>query len=355
MAFDYIDYTRAASAPGVSVVIPGGQSWGQVFPEGHWLNPIEIVPGSQLRITNIDGSITYIYGTGLTIDPVTGLPPYNLATGKYEGGTITSMERLSADGVTLYETVAFHDNPTPFENYLGNLFTDGVTQWITAGSDTYYLNQTSDITDEQFDAGTDGVIASGTSFTLGANIENLTSTTTAAFNGIGNDRANYILTGIGDDSLNGMAGDDTLEGGAGRDAMTGGGGDDTYIVDNAGDKTNEAFNQGTDRVQTSLKDYVLSANVEGLYFTDTVSNHVGTGNATNNTLVGSDQVDRLTGLGGNDVFDGGSNDGAAVDRLVGGMGDDTYYLTGTVADDIVEFKAQGKADTKTCHNPLSQK
>ena len=344
MAFDYIDYTRAATAPGVSVVIPGGLSWSQVFKPGQWLNPIEISPGSQLRFTNTDGSITYVYGTGLTIDPVTKLPPYNLMTNQYEGGLITSMVRLSADGVTVYETIDFHDEPLGNDNFLGNLFTDGVSSWITAGDDFYSLNQTSDITEEEASKNIDFVTVSGTSFTLGANVEDLTATTTAAFTGVGNDRDNVIISGIGDDKLSGMAGKDTLNGGLGRDIMMGGSDDDTYFVDNAGDKTIELSRQGTDFVITTLADYVLAANVEGLVFTDTASKHTGTGNASDNTLVGSDQVDRLTGLSGNDILDGGKNDGAAIDSLVGGFGDDAYYLTGTVADAIVEFKGQGKAD-----------
>ena len=58
------------------------------------------------------------------------------------------------------------------------------------GNDTYYVGD-GDTVIEAADAGKDTII-SGIRWTLGANVENLTLTGTAAINGYGNDLANTL-------------------------------------------------------------------------------------------------------------------------------------------------------------------
>ena len=132
-----------------------------------------------------------------------------------------------------------------------------------AGNDTYIVDNAGDVVTEALNNGID-TVQSSVSFTLGANVDNLTLTGTANLNGTGNGDAN-VLTGNG--------GNNTLDGGAGVDTMNGGAGDDTYKVDNVADVVTEAagVGSGIDTVQSSVS-YTLGANVENLTLVDAASN-----------------------------------------------------------------------------------
>ena len=108
-----------------------------------------------------------------------------------------------------------------------------------AGDDEYTVDAAGDVLTEAANQGID-IVFSKISWTLGANLENLTLTDAAALNGIGNGLANSIVGnassnllngGAGNDTLQADGGNDTLDGGAGADSMNGGAGDDTYVID----------------------------------------------------------------------------------------------------------------------------
>ncbi|MBX4929980.1 M10 family metallopeptidase C-terminal domain-containing protein [Rhizobium binae] len=203
------------------------------------------------------------------------------------------------------------------------------TMWGGIGDDTYVVDIATDLVIENVNEGTDMVRTALASYTLGNNVENLTYTGSASFNGAGNALANTIT---------GAAGNDTLNGGIGADTLIGGAGHDTYIVDDAGDIVTEAADAGTDTVRTNLASYTLAANVENLAFIGT-GTFAGTGNNLDNTITGGAAADTLSGDAGNDTLNGG----AGADTLIGGEGDDTYIVDN--AGDIVTEAADEGADT----------
>jgi Ca2+-binding RTX toxin-like protein len=164
----------------------------------------------------------------------------------------------------------------------------------------------------------------------------------------------HLLGRAGSDTIVGFGGDDTLEGGAGADLMKGGPGDDTYVVDNVGDKIEEAGNGGTDTVVTNLAGYKLGSAIENLTLTGT-ANLSATGHSGNNVLTGNDGANLLDGGSGNDTLIGGvgtdtlqggaGNDslagGAEGDRLLGDGGDDT--LSGGEGGDTLDGGGQSDA------------
>ena len=95
------------------------------------------------------------------------------------------------------------------------------------GDDTYVVN-VGDTLIENVGEGTD-LILSSISWTIGANLENLTLTGNGSINGTGNGLANVLTGNRGNNILDGGAGDDTLFGGAGNDILTGGLGADQFV------------------------------------------------------------------------------------------------------------------------------
>ena len=204
------------------------------------------------------------------------------------------------------------------------------------GNDTYYVDNTSDVIKENADEGTDKVYASA-DYTLSDNIENLTLTGTDSITGTGNDSDNYIIGNSGDNTLSGGAGNDTIDGAGGADSMIGGAGNDLYYVDNIGDVVTENSDEGTDEVYSSA-DYTLSDNIENLTLTGTDS-ITGTGNDSDNYIIGNLGDNTISGGAGADTIYGGSG----ADSMVGGEGNDLYYVDNT--NDVITENTDEGTDT----------
>ena len=220
-----------------------------------------------------------------------------------------------AYGAKIENAVGSANDDTLIGNALANLLNGRAgkdTMIGGAGNDTYVVDNIGDKVQESSTLASEvDTVISSVNYTLGANIETLTLSSTANLNGTGNTLNNRI---------NGNAGANTLDGGGGIDTLVGGAGNDIYVVDNPKDVVTETSTLASeiDTVRSSVS-WALGANLENLTLTG--SAHLnGTGNALNNVL---------TGNAGNNVLNGG----AGRDTLIGGAGNDTYVLDR--ADELV--------------------
>jgi len=223
------------------------------------------------------------------------------------------------------------------------------------GDDDYTVKDAGDEVIELPNEGYDTIRVHLNSYTLPANVEEVIFRGVGDFAGTGNNLANRMRGGSGNDSLYGLAGNDVLiglggndllDGGAGDDRMEGGAGDDVYIVDSAGDVVVELAGEGTDEVRTTLAGYTLGANLENLTYTG-ASFFTGIGNAAANRLVAGNAGSSLFGGAGSDVLIGGTgadrlDGGEGADRMVGGRGNDVYVVDSE--DDVVVEEANGGRD-----------
>ena len=201
------------------------------------------------------------------------------------------------------------------------------------GNDTYVVDNAGDVLVEVAGQGTDTALSSVT-YTIGANVENLTLTGTSNINGTGNALDNILTGNSGINRLDGGLGNDFLDGGAGRDTLVGGAGNDTYVVDVANEIITEGLGGGTDLVLSKIS-YTLQANLENLTLTGTdplngtgnTLNNLITGNAGNNIIAGLNGDDKVNAGAGNDTVSGGDG----KDLLFGEDGNDT--LSGNDGDD----------------------
>jgi Ca2+-binding RTX toxin-like protein len=183
------------------------------------------------------------------------------------------------------------------------------------GDDTYMVNSVNDSIVEGRNEGYDTVISS-TNYQLNQNIEELRLLEGYNIHGTGNALNNKIMGNSADNILDGITGADTLMGGLGND---------TYMVNSVNDSIVEGRNEGYDRV-ISNTNYQLNQNIEELRLLEGYNIH-GTGNALNNKIMGNSADNILDGITG-------------ADTLMGGLGNDTYYVD-NAGDQIIENANEG--------------
>jgi Ca2+-binding RTX toxin-like protein len=278
------------------------------------------------KLTGGAGNDTYYIGAGDTVveassggtDIVFSSASFTLPT-NVENLTLTGSGNIDATGNTLANTLTGNSGNNRLDGGSGSDKMNG-----GAGDDTYIVDATGDVVTENANEGTDTVLSAVT-YTLSANLENLTLTGTSAINGTGNASDNVLTGNSGNNTLTGGAGNDRLVGGAGSDKMSGGLGNDTYVVDASGDVVTENANEGTDTVESAVT-YTLGSNVENLILTGTAAINA-TGNTLANTLIGNAAANKLDG-------------GSGADTMQGGAGDDSYVVD-NAADVVTEQANEG--------------
>ncbi|OYT88665.1 MAG: hypothetical protein CFE43_21310, partial [Burkholderiales bacterium PBB3] len=132
----------------------------------------------------------------------------------------SNVENITLTGTASTDATGNALNNVLTGNSAANILTGGL------GDDTYVVGA-GDTVIELTGEGQD-TVQSATTYTLSANVENLTLTGSSAINGTGNALSNVLTGNSAANVLTGGDGDDTLDGKAGNDTMAGGTGNDTY-------------------------------------------------------------------------------------------------------------------------------
>lgn len=234
------------------------------------------------------GDDTYVVGTGDTvtessnqgIDTIESAITWTLGS-NLENLILTGITAINGTGNTLANKIVGNSAANSLNGGAGaDVLLGGL------GNDVYVVDNIADVTTESLNEGSD-TVQSGVTWTLAANVENLTLTGTTAINGTGNSFNN------------------TLTGNSAANIFKGGLGNDTYVV-GTGDTVTENTNEGIDTVQSAIT-WTLAANVENLILTGTTAVN-GTGNSLDNMLTGNSAANVLKGGTGNDTYVVGTGD-----------------------------------------------
>ncbi len=306
-------------------------------------NDVLVGLGGNDRLIGGGGSDTITYA-GSAVGIVATVGPF------YSGTvTVGAGETDSFDGIEIVVGTDFADT------FVNNSTVPASVMRFTggAGDDVYRVGSTADVIVELAGGGTDHVLTSAFSYSLGANLENLTGTSTESQNLFGNALDNFVTGGSAANTLR-------LEAG-GADRADGGEGNDTIVFGasfGAGDSVEGGSGTDVLRLQGSYASLSLGANVSGI---ETLELYGGAAASPNGYQIaslglaapaGAFKVDgtrlqagntlsfdasaetdigfTLLGGAGDDMLKGGAED----DHLAGSDGNDALFGGG--GDDVIE-------------------
>uniref|UniRef100_UPI00235F4BD8 beta strand repeat-containing protein n=1 Tax=Pseudomonas asplenii TaxID=53407 RepID=UPI00235F4BD8 len=268
------------------------------------------------------------------------------------------------------------DRLSNFERVIGSAFDDSLTAQTSGhslvggqGNDTYFVNGTGVSVVEAAGEGDDEVKTTLSSLSLAANVERLTYVGGGSFTGYGNASDNIITGGTGNDLLYGGAGADQFIGGAGADTASYGDSNTAVVIN-----TKTGINTGIAEGDT----YVGIETIQGSSYGDTfisgaaadqfdgaggvdIIDYSGSSEAVTVSLVngsvgagGDAQGDRLSNFERviGSAFDDSLTAQTSGHSLVGGQGNDTYFVNGTGVS-VVELADGGDDEVKTALSSLS--
>jgi len=284
--------------------------------------------GADVLVGGVDNDVYYVDNTGDVITENLGTAEgTDLVNSSINYTLGSSLENLTLIGTSLINGTGNTQDNVITGNLADNILDGGIAGNDTLigglSNDTYLINYTGIIITENSDEGID-LILSSIDYTLGINLENLTLTENATI-GTGNSLDNTITGNSLSNVITGNEGNDVINGLLGIDTMVGGIGNDTYYVENTGDLIIENSAEGTDTVNSCIS-YVLGSNLENLILTGSATS--GTGNSLSNLIIGNSKNNTINGAKG-------------LDTMIGGLGNDSYYVQGSVFNSILENENEG--------------
>ena len=307
----------------------------------------------RVQVSYTDGNNT---GESLNSMPTAEVGTANIAPigGVRIDGTVRQGQQLSADRTAIQDADGLPDNAEGYRYQWQRTEADGsfadienaTEQTYTVGNDD--VGQRLQVVVRYTD--NNGADETLTAATVSAAVSNADDPVIEDDANImnGDANTNVLISGEGNQRLNGLGGDDLLQGGAGADILDGGDGDDTVIYsrDSMGIDIEINLETGTGKGGVAEGDVLIS--IERI-----------TGGNGNDRLTGNNKDNILNGFWGNDRLDGGEGDddlddsvgndtlngGSGNDRLIGRDADD--ILTGGSGNDLFRFEPFDGSDTIT--------